>query len=120
MLMVNHIARGLVPEWFTWTTIQLSCSVRTHPHQHHFDATTWSTVFSTWQHLGGEIWVEEGGVRSRGTPGRGHCADGIYRARRRYSVDEQPVVLRSGACTGANWESQGGKQRGRDKEVSQG
>ena len=64
LLMVNHIARELVPQWFTWTTIQLSCNEMTYPHQHRFDSTSWSAMFSTWQHLGGDIWVEEGGVGS--------------------------------------------------------
>ena len=70
VLMVNHIARGLVPEWFTWTTIELSCYEMTYLHQHRFDSTAWSAVFSTRQHLGGEISVEEGGVGSgpRGIP----------------------------------------------------
>ena len=50
-LMVNHTARGLVPEWFTWTTIQLSCNVRRNPHQHRFDTThgrRCSPLRSTW------------------------------------------------------------------------
>ena len=99
LLMVNHIARGLVPEWFTWTTIQLSCNERTDPHQHRFDSTPWSAVFSTGQHLGGEMWVEEGCVRSgpRGTPRSRRCPDSINRARHRHRVEEQPVVLRTRA-----------------------
>ena len=99
VLMVNHIARGLVPEWLTWTTIQLSCNEMTGPHQNRLDSTPWSAVFSTGQHLGGEIWVEEGGVGSgpRGRPGRRHCPDGIHHAGHGYRVDRQPVVLRTGA-----------------------
>ena len=99
LLMVKHIARGLVPEKFTWTTIQLSCNGMTDPHQHCFDSTPWSALFSTGQHLGGEIWVEERGVGSgpRGRPGRRHCPDGINRAGHRYRVDRQPVVVRTRA-----------------------
>ena len=48
MLTVNHIARELVPEWFTWTTIQLSCNVRTNPHRHCFDGQQCSPLGSTW------------------------------------------------------------------------
>ena len=55
VLMVNHIAKGFPPECFTWTTIQLSCNEVTDPHQHRFDSTPWSAVFSTGQQLGGEI-----------------------------------------------------------------
>ena len=55
VMMVNHIARQWVPEWFTWITIQLSCNETTTPHQHRFDSTPWSAVFSTGQHVGGEI-----------------------------------------------------------------
>ena len=47
VMMVNHIARELGPEWFTSTTIQLSCNETTAPHQHRFDSTPWSAVFST-------------------------------------------------------------------------
>ena len=99
MMMVNHIARELVPEWFTWTTIQLSCNETTAPHQHRFDSTPWSAVFSTGQHVGGEIWVEEGGVGSgpHGRPGRRQCPDGINRPGHRYRVDRQPVVVRTRA-----------------------
>ena len=64
VLMVNRIAMGLVPLWFTWTTIQLSRNAMKHPPQHRFDATRWSAVFSTGQHSGGKIWVEEGRVHS--------------------------------------------------------
>ena len=99
VMMVNRIARKLVPKWFTWTTIQLSCNETTAPHQHRFDSTPWSAVFSTGRHLGGEIWVEEGGVGSgpRGRPGRRQCPDGISRPGPRYRVDRQPVVVRTGA-----------------------
>ena len=51
VMMVNHIVRELVPEWFTWTTIQVSCNETTAPHQHRFDSTPWSAVFSTGQHV---------------------------------------------------------------------
>ena len=99
VIMVNRIARKLIPKWFTWTTIQLSCNETTAPHQHRFDSTPWSAVFSTGRHLGGEIWVEEGGVGSgpRGRPGRRQCPDGISRPGHRYRVDRQPVVVRTGA-----------------------
>ena len=30
--LVNPIARELLPKWFTWTTLQLSCNVRAKPH----------------------------------------------------------------------------------------
>ena len=99
VMMVNRIARKLVPKWFTWTTIQLSCNETTAPHQHRFDSTPWSAVFSTGRHVGGEIWVEEGGVGSgpHGKPGRRQCPDGISRPGHRYRVDRQPVVVRTGA-----------------------
>ena len=99
VMMVNRIARKLVPKWFTWTTIQLSCNETTAPHQHRFDSTPWSVVFSTGRHVGGEIWVEEGGVGSgpHGRPGRTQCPDGISRPGHRYRVDRQPVVVRTGA-----------------------
>ena len=99
LMMVGHIARRLVPEWVTWTTIQLSRNEMTAPHQHRFDSTPWSAVFSTGQHVGGEIWVEEGCVASgpRGRPRRRHCPDGINRAGHRYRVDMQRVVVRTGA-----------------------
>ena len=99
VMMVNHIARELVPEWFTWTTMQLSSNETTAPHQHRFDSTPWSAVFSTRRHVGGEIWVEEGGVGSgpHGRPGRRQCPDGISHPGHRYCVDRQPVVVRTGA-----------------------
>ena len=60
VMMVHHIARELVPEWFMWSTIQLSCNETTASHQHRFDSTPWSAVFSTGHHVGGEIGLEEG------------------------------------------------------------
>ena len=99
--------KGVGARVFQRDYIQLSCNVRTEPHQHGFDATLLSAVLSTGQHLGREMWVEQGGVWSgpHVTPGRRHFPDSIYRARHRYRVDEQPVVLRTGAwhatCT---WE----------------
>ena len=99
VMMVNRIARKLVPKRFTWTTIQLSCNETTAPHQRRFDSTPWSAVFSTGRHVGGEILVEEGGVGSglHGRPGRRQCPDGISRPGHRYRVDRQPVVVRTAA-----------------------
>ena len=99
MMMVNHVARELVPDWFTWTTIQLSCNETRAPHQHPFDSTPWSSVFSTGRHVGRELWVEEGGVGSgpHGRLGRWQCPDGIILSGHRYRVDTQPVVVRTGA-----------------------
>ena len=99
VMMVNRIARKLVPEWFTWTTIKLSSNETTAPHQHRFDSPPWSAVFSTGRHVGGEIRVEEGGVGSgpHGRPGRRQCPHGISRPGHKYRVDRQPVVVRTGA-----------------------
>ena len=99
MMMVNHIARELVPDWFTWTTIQLSCNEMTVPHQYHLYITPWSAVFSTGRHLGGEISVEEGGVGSapRGRPRIRQCPHGINRPGHRYRVDRQLVEVRTAA-----------------------
>ena len=60
--LVNKMARQMLPDWFTWTTMQLSCNVLTKPHQYVHDASPWSAVFSTGQHTRGHIWVEVGGV----------------------------------------------------------
>ena len=35
--LLNQIARKLLPNWFTRTTMQLSCNVLTKPHQHLHD-----------------------------------------------------------------------------------
>ena len=45
--LVNKMAREMLPDWFTWTTMQLSCNVLTKPHQHVHHASPWSAVFST-------------------------------------------------------------------------
>ena len=66
--LVNKMARPMLPDWFTRTTMQLSCNVLTKPHQHVHDASPWSAVFSTGQHTRGHLWVEVGGV-SIGTAG---------------------------------------------------
>ena len=62
--LVNQIARELLPKWFTWTTMQLSCNVLTKPHQHLHKSSPWWAVFSTGQHTRGHIWMEVGGVCS--------------------------------------------------------
>ena len=56
-------------------------------------------MFSKGRHVGGEIWVEEGGVGSapQGRPGRRQRPDGINRPGHRYRVNRQPVVVRTGA-----------------------
>ena len=44
--LVKGIAREMLPEWFTWTTMQLSCNVLTKPHQHvHSTSPLVSSVF---------------------------------------------------------------------------
>ena len=43
--LVNKMAREMLPDWFTWTTMQLFCNVLTKPHQHVHDASPWSAVF---------------------------------------------------------------------------
>ena len=37
--LVKKMARQMLPDWFTWTTMQLSCNVLTKPHQHVHDAS---------------------------------------------------------------------------------
>ena len=44
--LVHQIARDLLPKWFAWTTMQLSCNVLTKPHEHLHDSSLWSAVFS--------------------------------------------------------------------------
>ena len=70
--LVNTIAREMLPEWFTWTTMQLSCNVLTKLHQHVHDSSPWDAVFSTGQHTRGHIWVEVGGVCNG--QGGGRCS----------------------------------------------
>ena len=95
---VNKIAREMLREWFTWTTMQ-PCNVLTKPQQHVHDTSPWSGVFSTGQHTRGHLWVEVGGVcNSKG--GRRcsmHCLDGITRDGATYDVSQQPCLV----CTGA-------------------
>ena len=97
--MVNHIATELLPQSFTWTSIQLSCNVMTKPLQHLHDSSPWSTVFSTGQHTRGHKWVEAGCVCS-GQGGR-RCImqflDVVTRDCATYNVSQQPVVLSTGA-----------------------
>ena len=45
--LVNQIASELLPQWFTWTTTQLSCNVLSKPHQHLLDSSPWSALFCT-------------------------------------------------------------------------
>ena len=45
--LVNKMATQMLPDWFTWTTMQLSCNVLTKPHPHVHDASPWWAVFST-------------------------------------------------------------------------
>ena len=96
--LVNRIARELLPEWFTWTTMQLSCNVLTKPHQHLRDSSPLSAVFSR-QHTRGHIRVEEGCVCSgrRGRRCRMQCLDGVTREGATYDVSQRPVVVRTGA-----------------------
>ena len=86
--LVNKMAREMLPDWFTSTTMQLSCNVLTKPHQHVHDASPWSAVFSTGQHTRGHIWVEVGGV-CNGRGGRRcsmECLDGVTRVGATYDV----------------------------------
>ena len=53
--LVNKMARQMLPDWFTWTTMQLSCNVLTKPHQHMHNTSPWSAVFSTSQHTRGHL-----------------------------------------------------------------
>ena len=100
--LVNKMARQMLPDWFTWTTMQLSCNVFTKPHQHVHDASPWSAVFSTGQHTRGHIWVEVGGV-CNGRGGRRcsmECLDSVTRVGATYDVCQQPVLVRTGAWHG--------------------
>ena len=100
--LVNKMARQMLPDWFTWTTMQLSCNVLTKPHKHVHDASPWSAVFSTGQHTRGHIWVEGGGV-CNGRAGRRcsmECLDGVTRVGATYDVCQQPVLVRTGAWHG--------------------
>ena len=45
--LLSRIAREMLPKWFTWTTMQLSCNVLNKPHQHVHDTSPWSAAFST-------------------------------------------------------------------------
>ena len=97
--LVHKIAREMLSEWFTRTTMQLSCHVLTKPHQHVHDTSPWSAVFSTGQHTRGHLWVEVGGV-CNGPGGRScsmQCLDGVTRDGATYDVWQQPVLV----CTGA-------------------
>ena len=90
--LVNKRARQILPEWFTWTTMQLSCNVLTKPHQHVHDTSPCSAMFSTGQHTPGHLWVEVGGV-SNGPAGRRcsmQCLDGVTRDGATYDVCRQP------------------------------
>ena len=97
--LVNRIAREMLREWFTWTTVQLCCNVLTKSHQHMHDTSPWSAVFSTGQHTRGHLWVEVGGV-CNGPGGRRcsmQCLDGVTRDGAMYDVCQQQVLV----CTGA-------------------
>ena len=100
--LVNKMARQMLLDWFTWTTMQLSCNVLTKPHQHVHDTSPWSALFSTGQHTRGHLWVEVGGV-SNGPGGRRcsmQCLDGVTRDGATYDVCQQPVLVRMGAWHG--------------------
>ena len=100
--LVNKMARQMLPDWFTWTTMQLSCNVLTKPHQHVHDASLWSAVFSTGQHTRGHLWVEVGGV-CNGPAGRicsMQCLASVTRDGAAYDVCQQPVLVRTGAWHG--------------------
>ena len=97
--LVNRIARQLLPKWFTWTTMQLSCIVLTKPHQHVHHSSPWSSVFSIGTYTRGHIWVQAGCVGSGqgGWRCRMQCLDGVRRERATYNVSQLPVVVRTGA-----------------------
>ena len=100
--LVNKMARQMLRDWFTWTTMQLSCNVLTKRHQHVHDASPWSAVFSTGQHTRGHLWVEVGGV-CNGPGGRRcsmQCLDGVTQDGATYDVCQQPVLVRTGAWHG--------------------
>ena len=86
--LVNRIAREMLREWFTWTTMQSSCNVVTKRQQHVHDTSPWSAVFSTGQHTRGHLWVEPGGVCNG--PGGWRCSmqclDGVTRDGATYNV----------------------------------
>ena len=100
--LVNKMAEQMLPNRFTWTTVQLSCNVLTKPHQHVHNTPPWSAVFSTGQHTRGHLWVEVGGV-SNGPGGwrcSMQCLDGVTRDGATYNVCQQPVLVRTGAWHG--------------------
>ena len=107
--LVNKMARQMLLEWFTWTTMQLFCNVLTKPHQHVHEASPWSAVLSTGQRTRGRLWVELGGV-SNGPGGRRcsmRCLDDVTRDGATYDVCQQPVLVRTGAWHGTcswHWE----------------
>ena len=100
--LANKMARQMLPEWFTWTTMQLSCNVLTKPHQHVHHPPSWSAVFFTSQHTRRHLWMGVGGV-SNGQGGRRYsmqCLDGVIWDGATYHVCQQPVLVRAGAWHG--------------------
>ena len=97
--LANRFARELLPEWLTWTAMQLSCNLLSRPHQHLHDSSPWSAVLSIGQHTRGHIWVEVGGLCS-GQGGR-RCSmqrlDVVTWEGATYDVSQQLVVVRTGA-----------------------
>ena len=59
--LVNGNAKELLPEWFTWATMQFFYNVPIKPHQHLHDSSPCSAMFSTGHHTQGHICVEVGG-----------------------------------------------------------
>ena len=99
LTLVYQIASESLPEWFTWTTMQLSCNGVTKPHQLLHDSSPWWAVFSTRRHTRGHIWAEAGCVfiGRCGRRCRMQCLDGVTRKGATYNLSQQGVVARTDA-----------------------